>query len=229
MDSSAQWKKRRLHQSTLRSASKIVKAAQLVGQLDHWQRVHQMMRKLSRRTNVECPCSIQHCLPHTGGFQIAVLSLQIHVVQQVEAVAASALLVPFRPEPPHLPGSCGFIRWIGVHQQITCKGLASKDWKIKEITLKFTRLLKCSPESNPNSPLPVIATVGQYPTVGSWTDGRFGQEILFFCSNCQLTSDIAIRHQWHQLSITAQLNGGIFEKLAEKKHGFVEKGDSKGR
>ena len=24
-----------------------------------------------------------------------------------------------------------------------------------------------SPESNPNSPLPVIATVGQYPTVGS--------------------------------------------------------------
>jgi hypothetical protein len=24
-----------------------------------------------------------------------------------------------------------------------------------------------SPESNPNSPLPVTATVGQYPTVGS--------------------------------------------------------------
>ena len=229
MDSSAQWKKRRLHQSTLRSASKIVKAAQLVGQLDHWQRVHQMMRKLSRRTNVECPCSIQHCLPHTGGFQIAVLSLQIHVVQQVEAVAASALLVPFRQEPPHLPGSCGFIRWIGVHQQITCKGLASKDWKIKEITLKFTRLLKCSPESNPNSPLPVIATVGQYPTVGSWTDGRFGPGNIAFLQ--QLPT-----HQWHSNPASmastqhhCSTQRGDFWKVCRKTHGFVEKGDSKGR
>ena len=42
---------------------------------------------------------------------------------------------------------------------------------------KFARLLPSlnlvtvsqapSPESKPNSPLPVIATVGQYPTVGS--------------------------------------------------------------
>ena len=51
-----------------------------------------------------------------------------------------------------------------------------------------------------------------------------GQEILFFCSNCQLTSDIAIRHQWHQLSITAQLNGGIFEKFAEKNTVSLKRG-----
>lgn len=68
MDSSAQWKKRKLHQNTQRSEPKIMKAAQLVGQLDHWQPVHQMMSKCSsRRTNVEPPApAVQSGLCTTG-------------------------------------------------------------------------------------------------------------------------------------------------------------------